>query len=534
MATMTRLVRIGCEVARLAVVAARDRRAGEARPPKLPQELRSTLERLGPVFVKLGQAVSVRRDLLPDVYIAALHGLQDHVAPFPPKDAIHEIEHAFGRKLKVLFSSFEHKPMAAASIAQLHRAQMPDGRVVIVKVRRPHIRADIDRDMRALKGALRILLIFVPRLRRHRPLRIVDEIRTNLQKETDFRQEARNIKKFSDAFKGWPTINVPNVVDDLYTDAVLVQEMSHGSSIDDPAIAADGPRLAQLFIDAYLHQFFEVGLFHGDPHPGNLFVMPDGRLCFHDLGLVGFLDRTTRRNLALFVQAFISQDAAWVLDTAIDLGILGGEMDRAEFVRGIEEILADYAARPLKEWSMAEAFVRVMRLGHGENFSIPYNLLVLMRAMFLIENALRTLDPEFNVLDALIARGGQTLKAVIGPEWANLAVARLKSEAALTVQDLPALIGTWLHKAARQGTSPTIAIRHEGLELLELHLDRGGNRLALALVTLGLYVAASLLMQQGIGPSLIGHMPLLAAGGYAVALWLTFRLARAISRSGHL
>lgn len=137
-----------------------------------------------------------------------------------------------------------------------------------------------------------------------------------------------------------------------------------------------------MLVDLYLHQFFVVGLFHGDPHPGNLFVRADGRICFHDLGLVGFLDHPTRRSLATFLQAFVHQDAAWTLDAAIDLGVLGGEMDRAEFQRGIGEVLADYATLPLKDWSLAEAFLRVARLAQGTNITIPHNLLVLMRALF--------------------------------------------------------------------------------------------------------------------------------------------------------
>ena len=155
--------------------------------------------------------------------------------------------------------------------------------------------------------------------------------------------------------------------------------------IDDPALRSQGPRLAQNFVDLYLHQIFALGVFHGDPHPGNLFVTPEGRICFHDFGLIGLLDRTTRRRLAAFVSAFLRQDPDWLLDAAIDLGIIGGEIDRAAFRRGLAEIISDYAALPLKEWSLGEAFLRVTRLGRAHNVLIPYDLVVLMRAMFLAE-----------------------------------------------------------------------------------------------------------------------------------------------------
>lgn len=531
---VVQLFRITWALLRLSVAALGERIGLSRHPSKLPRRLRDTLEWLGPTFVKFGQAISLRRDLLPEEYVVALKDLQDHAKPFPARAAVHEIEAALGRKLGDLFERFDRKPLAAASIAQVHRADLPDGRHVIVKVRRPGIRYRIDRDMRALMVAVRWLLLFAPGLERYRPVRLIQEVWANLRKETDFRLEAGNIKRFAKAFEDWDTINVPGVVEDFYSESVLVQDMSSGHGIADREVRDDGPRLAQVFIDAYLHQFFVSGFFHGDPHPGNLFVMKDGRLCFHDLGLVGFLDRATRRNLAMFVQAFVRQDAGWVLDTAVDLGILGGELDRGEFSRGIDEILADYSTRPLKEWSMAEALVRVSRLGEGENFAIPHNLLVLMRAMFLIEHALRTLDPELNILDTLISRGRQTLEAVIQEDHGAAGTERLKDEAALMLQDLPAQLGAWLHKLSRGEGMPRFSLRHEGLEGLESHLDRSGNRLSLALVTLGLYIAASLLMQHSIGPRLLGDLPLLAAIGYGLALWFTFRLANGIRRSGRL
>jgi ubiquinone biosynthesis protein len=532
-AVALRLFRIGWAIAALLLFAARQRLRPQAEV-SIADRLRATLERLGPTFVKLGQALSLRRDVLPDEYVAALRQLQHQVAPFPAALARREVERELGRSVEAIFADFEDQPLAAASIAQVHLARLDDGTPVIVKVRRPHIRAQIDRDMRILVAVLRLVVVLAPRLQRFRPVELVKEVWTNLRKETDFRQEARNIRRFVEAVRGLETVYVPGVVDDLYGESVLVQELSEGRAIDDPEVRGEGPRLAQVLVDLYLHQFFAVGLFHGDPHPGNLFVMADGRVCFHDLGLVGFLDRPTRRALATFLQAFVHQDAGWTLDAAIELGILRGGMDRAEFQRGIEEILADYAALPLKDWSLAEAMLRVARLGRGESFLLPQNLVVLMRTLFILESVLRDLDPEFRILDTLLARGAETLQAMMAEAPATAALARLKYEAALTAQDLPAVLGAWLRKAQHEGTGLPLTVRLEGVEDAELRFERTGNRLALALVTLGLYVAASLLMQHSIGPRLVGDLPLLAALGYGLALWFTFRLAAGIARSGRL
>lgn len=347
----------------------------------------------------------------------------------------------------------------------------------------------------------------------------------------DFRLEAGNIRRFAEAFADSQTVYVPMVVDGLYAESVLVQERSGGRRIDDPSVQARGPLLAQAFVDAYLEQFFLIGVFHGDPHPGNLFVLEDGRICFHDFGLVGFLDQGARRSLAALTQAFIHQDGDWLLDAYLDLGVLGGGLDRAEFRRRLEELIADYARRPFKDWSLAEAFMRIARMGRGQNIRIPHNLLVLMRAVFLMESTVRTLDPNFNLLDGLSSKAEQVLRASAGEQEMGHLTARLRYEALLALDEAPAALGAWLHRLRAEG--PELRLRLHGLAELGRGIERASNRMALALVTLGLYIAASLLMQHSLGPRL-GGMPVLAAVGYVIALWFTFRLVRGIAGSGRL
>jgi len=272
----------------------------------------------------------------------------------------------------------------------------------------------------------------------------------------------------------------------------------------------------------------------GDPHPGNLFITTEGRICFHDFGLVGTLDRSTRRHLAAFTAAFVHQDAEWFLDAAIGLGVLGGELDRGEFRRGLSEIISDYAALPLNEWSLAEAFLRVTRLGRKQNVFIPHDLVVLMRALFLAENVVRTLDPEFQLLESLQAKGSEVLQAAMGTAAVRASLDRLKHEGLSASETLPAVLFSWARRLNREGESLGISLKIDALDRVAEHIDRSSNRLSLALVTLGLYVAGSLLMQHSIGPRLYGDMPAFAALAYALALWLTLRLARGIARSGKL
>jgi ubiquinone biosynthesis protein len=534
MSPLLRLLQIAFEMLRFAAGSAAARLHLSRSKQREPDRLRLTFARLGTTFIKFGQALSMRRDLLPDDYVRALQSLQDHIAPFPTQDAVREIERGLGRPIKDLFARFNDQPLAAASIAQVHTAELHDGRQVIIKVRRTGIKSQINHDMQALRLVMRIAASLVPRLQHYQPLRLIDEIWSNLRKEVDFRQEARNIRQFVAAFADWSTIHIPNAIEGLVSEAVIVQERSGGWRIDDPAIKAEGPRLAQNFVDLYLHQIFVLGVFHGDPHPGNLFITAEGRVCLHDFGLVGVLDRAVRRKLAAFTNAFVHQDADWLLDAAIDLGVLGGEINRAEFRRGLSEILADFAARPLKDWSLAEAFVRITRLGQAENVFIPYDLAVLMRAMFNVEHVVRTLDPNFQLLENLQAKGPEVLSAAMeGADWKGT-LDRLKYDALAALQDLPAALGSWARRLNQEGQGLALNLRLQGLDGLEAHLDRSSNRVALALVTLGLYIAGSILMLHSIGPRIYDDLPVLAALAYALALWFTFRLVRGIARSGRL
>jgi ubiquinone biosynthesis protein len=330
--------------------------------------------------------------------------------------------------------------------------------------------------------------------------------------------------RFAALFQGSATIHVPAAVPEFSSDWILVQELSIGRRLDDPASRADGKRLAQNLVDAYLLQIFSAGIFHGDPHPGNVFVLEDGRLCLHDFGLVGVLDGPTRANLAGFMQALQHQDGEWLLDACLDLGILQGPLDRRHFRRQLEELVQDYARLPLSDWSFGQAFLRIARMGQGGHLHLPHNLLVLLRAVFLMESAVRLLDPDFNLLEGLCAKAGRVLGSAAAPAFGELA-ARLRSEA---MQELPATVNRLAHRLRSDGLA--ITFHHAGLDEIHSELRRSSQRVAYALISLGLYIASALILQQGIGPA-IGGMPVLATIGLAVAAWLTYRAVHLVDRS---
>lgn len=484
------------------------------------------LESLGTTFVKLGQGLSLHSDLLPDDYVAALQKLQDHVGPFSSDLAREEIARSLDRPMAQVFAQFDAQPLAAGSIAQVHRAVLMDGRTVVVKVRRPGIKRQVEEDVRILRWVVKGVLRVMPRFRRVAPLDLIDELSRNLHKEIAFRQEAANIDRFVALFRDSPTVFVPAAIQGLCSDWVLVQEMSVGKRIDDPAFQADGPRLAQNLVDAFVHQFFVAGVFHGDPHPGNLFVGTDGRICMHDFGLIGFLDQATRESLVAFMQAFVKHDGEWLLDTCLDLGLLSGKLDRALHRAGLEELIQNYARLPLRDWSFGEAFIRIARLGKGQHVRIPHHLLVLLRAVFLMESTVRKLDPEFNLLEGLFAKAGSILKAAASPGFDELA-ARIKYESLLSLKELPAGLSRMMHRLRSEGLA--VAFHHAGLDEMRHEVKRAGNKIALALISVGLYIAASLLMQHSIGPRIAGT-PVLAALGYGLAAWLTLLVVRSAKK----
>lgn len=509
------------------------RRLHESAPRLLPARLRETLEGLGTTFVKLGQGLSLRRDVLPAGYREELEKLQSRVPPFPADQAVAAIEAAFGRPVEALFADFERTPFAAASVAQMHRARMPDGTVVAVKVRRPGVVEQVDTDLRLLRRAASVAQALFPSLRRQHPRQLIDELGNQLQAEIDLEHEARNARRLYATINDQPALTMPRVIEPLASPGVVVQEFSHGLPISEVFATPRGAQLAHQLLDAYIHQLFVAGVFHGDPHPGNLYLMEDGRLCFHDFGTVGYLDPTARRSLALLVEAVSYRDAEAALDAAMALGFLTPPLDRREYVRSISALLDELTTLPLSQWSLAETIWRIARLGRGTSFRLPSHLLVLLRTLFLCENTLRALDPGFDLLAALAERRDALARAF---DLATQAASGrpLAQRVARTAQALPALLADLLRQAQNEDGRVNLSIHHRGLEELELHLGRTGNRLSLALVTLGLYIAGSLLMLHSAGPRVWGEVPVFAIVAYGLALSLSAQLVLAITRSGRL
>jgi ubiquinone biosynthesis protein len=514
-----RALRIGLAFAGLVLWLAWHRGVMRCGDHPVAERLAVVLQGLGTTFVKLGQHLSLRADLLPEATQQALARLQDHVGPFPSQQAQRAVEAAFGRPCAELFARFDLAPLAAASVAQIHRAALPDGTEVIVKVRRPGAAEAVEADMRILHLVATLAQFLVPPFRRWGLVAIVDEIAANLRLEMDLAHEARFVRRFADAWRGSPDVHIPDVVDGLCAASVMVQRYSNGARIDAVPLP-ERESCARRLVDSYVTQLFEHGLFHGDPHPGNLFVMPDGRICLHDFGIVGRLDRRLRRALTAFALAFVEQDADWVVDAWLDMRLVGPQVERRAFLPVVQSLLADCAERPLRDWSLPAALGRLVAAGRSQAVRLPADLLVLTRTMLLLESTVRALAPAFSIFETLARHAtAGSIRLAPGQEASK----RLAFEMGSTATDLPGMLAQRLHGALTRERLFEIAIVPDAR--LQEGVDRASRRIALALVTLGLYIASSLLMQHAVGPQW-GGMPLLALAGYALAIRFTFAIAR--------
>lgn len=499
------------------------------------QRFRLALEELGTTFIKFGQMLSIRRDLLPDEVIRELQKLQDAVPPFPAEQARHTIEEELGRPVEQLFAAFDDSPLAAASIAQVHTARLADGTSVIVKVQRPDIESVIQVDLEILFFIARLLHKHVPEMERYDPVGLVEEFSETIMRELDFRREGRNAERFRDNFRDDPSVVAPRVFWEVSRRRVLTMERMAGHKItaDYPPDPAQRQHLAETLVRLYLTQLFEHGFFHGDPHPGNLFVMDDGRLCFHDFGIVGRLGARDQENLKQLFLALMLRDAEWMADVYLDLGGGGADVDRDAFARDLSESLEQYYAVSAEESSFTEVLYQFVRLGRRHRIHVIREFLLVVKALMTMESVVRGLQPRFDMVAALQAYLPRLISQqwLPGFSWPDMLGKgyRAYSTLRLAAMGLPRAVSRIMRQLQRG--EAVLRLRHEQLEGLEQHLDRASNRLSLSLIIASIVVGSSIVMSTDVGPH-YGDIPLLGLFGYMLATLLGLWWVVGILRSG--
>jgi ubiquinone biosynthesis protein len=516
----------------LAVPADADRAAGREGDARA---LREALEELGPTFVKFGQMLSQRPDIFPAALVAELRSLQDRAIQFPAATARRIIEEDTGRPVDDTFTEFGDEPLAAASMAQVHCAALPDGTRVIVKVQRPGIAQALEDDIAVLRRLARLLPAAVGSLRSLNLPELVEELATTLRGELDFAQEGRNAERFAEFNREEREVFVPKVFWEASTRRVLTMEHSAGYRVDRADEPAPTPQTARTLMRLFLTQVFEHGVFHADPHPGNVFLLPDGRICFHDFGALGELSPRVQESLRQLFLAIIARDAGWVASAYLGIGGATRELDRAAFTADLAASLERYyQASGLRQQSFGAIIQEFIRLGRKHDIRLLRETMLLARAFAELESLVHSIDPQFSSLGAFQDYSGQLLKHALMPHpgTADLAHAyRMVSTSRELIVDTPIALRRLLGRLEKG--EPLFDIRHQSGGSLERHMLHASNRLAFALIVASIVIGSALLLSSHAGPHWDG-VPLLGLLAFVVALALGMAWAIVALRSGKL
>lgn len=456
------------------------------------EHFRLALEELGPTFVKLGQVLSTRPDVLPPAYIAELARLQDRV-PAQPWEEIHDVlTREYGKPPEAMFATIDRVPLAAASLAQVHAATLPDGAEVVVKVQRQGIRKLIETDL-AMMAELAAGSKLAPFGREHDLPGIVREFAATLRAEMDYRREGRSADRLRKNFEGWTQVYFPRVYWAYSTPQVLVMERIRGIKIDDlPALEAAGidrKNVARYAAQTIVKEVLEDGFFHADPHPGNFVVMPGNVLGVMDFGMMGVVDEKLRQELTRLYIAAMEMSTPDMVEQLLRMGAADEDVDRAALARDVGALLEKYRGITLREVRAAEFVADLMPIAFQHRLHLPANLWLLGKTLSMLEGVGAQLDPDFDIF----AASGPLVRRLIRRSFLpkrplRLAFLRRQTEMAEMMDVLPRVAGGLLRKAER-GDLFTVRMK-DTADILKT-VDRLSTRLAVSLMIAALIVGTA-------------------------------------------
>ncbi len=494
------------------------------------ERTRLMLEQLGTTFVKLGQVLASRTDLLPPEWIEEFSKLHATVTPVPFDELRGQVEKDLAMAPEELFESFETEPLAAGSIAQVHRAVMPDGRKVVLKIRRPGIRARVEADLRLLRRLAELLEDEVSELRRYRPRRIARQFARTMKAELNLVVEAKNVQAIASNLEENDKVVLPEVIEEYTRERLLVMTLMEGQRADEwirgeRSFHVDPARIAAIGAEVILKMVFVDGLYHADPHPGNVQLMPGNRIGLLDFGMVGRLSDGRRREFAALMIAVAERDEEALTEVLLGWSD-GGTVDTDLLTQDASALLDRFQGVALKNLDITGLLLDMSEVMRENNLAFPADVSMLIKVFISLEGFGRALDPEFDFSAQLEPVATEMVKRMYSP--ANT-VRRGISDSLRILASLPHDLRTLITRARRGGFKMEFDL--ERLDHFGHQLDRSANRVTMGMVTSALIVGTSIAMTIEVGPKLFG-IPVIGLLGFISSVLLGMALLWSIFRSG--
>ena len=493
------------------------------------------LEELGPTFIKLGQILSTRPDVIPEAFVRELEKLQDNVPSFPFDAVLAQIADELGGPAELFFADIDPVPLAAASIAQVHRARVITGESVAIKVRRPGIVDVVETDINALLVLAGLAERHVSGSEIFDPVGIVREFARTIRREMDFSREGHTIEKFRDNFTNTPWMYFPTVYWEQTSRALLTMEYVAGVKISDKEKlldqGLDGTLIAHRGAEYFLEMVLVHGFFHGDLHPGNILILPDNIICLLDYGIVGRLDGDLKTFLIDILAAIVNRDMDEVVSLLLCAGDISDNLDTRPLKRDLFNFIDGYYEIPLKDIQVGRMLMEYIEIITLYRIRISPDLMMLTKSLVLVEGTGRSLDPHFNMVEHLKPFISRVIRQRLSPRRISREINRVLYSYLGLARNIPHDLKEIINRINRNTFK--INLEHRGLDKFTADFDRSINRLSTSMILAAIIIGSSIMMHTDKGPKVMGF-PVFSFIGYSVAglvgLWLVY----AIIRSGKM
>ncbi len=487
--------------------------------------LRRTLEKLGPTFIKFGQLLSVRPDLIPKDYSKELEKLQDNLPSFLFSEVKTTIEKEFSKKIEHIFLHFEKKPIASASISQVHKAILKTGEKVAVKVQRPNVKRVMETDIEIMLYFAKLLEQYIEDIRKFKPVKIVEEFKQWTEKELDFRLEARNAKRFYQNFKVSKTVRIPKIYDELTSERILTLEFIEGVELHNikgiKKRKLDFNVIIKNGFDAIMTQVFVHGIFHADPHPGNIIVMQNNVIAFVDFGIVGYFDEKLKNRCIDLFYGIVEHDEELVMESLISMGMEIQDVDYEKLKSDIGFILQPLQNASIKDIKLSKVLEEILDIALRNNLKIPASFVLFGKTIITLEGVAIQYDPNFKLVETAKPFVERLMGKRASPLYVWKNVVHNIHKYRQFAESFPEKAEKALDKIQRG--SIKVDIEDTDIKKLSLEIDRSSNRVAYGLLIAALLITSAILIQVEKGPTILG-VPFLSFFSFFFASILIFIL----------